>query len=78
MLLTVIWTLIGLVAGGMLGGALADLGAGHRGDIGALFVGLLLGALFGAVGGGLLGRTAHRNGDSRQKSASWNCWPPEP
>ena len=51
----IVWTLFGLVAGGMLGGALADLGAGHRGDIGALFVGLLIGALFGAGGGGALG-----------------------
>jgi hypothetical protein len=56
----IVWTLFGLVAGGMLGGALADLGAGHRGDIGALFVGLLMGALFGAGGGGALGLTLTR------------------
>ena len=32
----IIWALVGLVAGGILDGELADLGASHRGDIGRL------------------------------------------
>jgi hypothetical protein len=32
----IIWGLIGLVAGEILGGELADLGASHRGDVGCL------------------------------------------
>ena len=50
-----LWTLIGLIAGGMLGGALADAAASHRGNIDSLLIGTLFGAAAGAAGCGYLG-----------------------
>ena len=68
MFITITWVFVGLVAGGMLGGELADLSANHRGDIGALLGGGLMGAMLGAVGGGWLGLTLTRKfaGDKRK------------
>jgi hypothetical protein len=53
--IVIIWTLTGLIAGGMLGSALADARASHGGDIDTLLVGLLFGAAAGATGSGYLG-----------------------
>ncbi|MBM3527865.1 MAG: hypothetical protein FJX62_07220 [Alphaproteobacteria bacterium] len=68
MFLVILWALVGLVAGGMAGGALADAAANHRGDIGALFGGLLIGSMFGALGGGAFGLWLARTsaGDKRK------------
>jgi hypothetical protein len=60
MLIVVIWILFGAIAGGMLGGALGDASANHRGDIGAIFVGLVIGASFGAACAGLAGRALNQ------------------
>lgn len=62
----IILALIGFVVGGMLGGELADLGASHRGDIGRLFVGGLVGAAAGATGGGFLGRWLDRKSKEKR------------
>src|SRR4051812_45081189 len=56
MLIVVIWVLFGAVCGAMLGGALGDAFANHRGDIGAIFGGVVMGASIGAVCAGLAGR----------------------
>ncbi len=68
MFIIMTWALVGLIAGGMLGGSLADLGANHRGDIGAIFVGLVTGAALGAAAGGFAGRALGRMfaGDARK------------
>jgi len=50
-----IWTLTGLIAGGMLGGALADAAASHGGNIDSLLIGSLFGAAAGAAGCGYPG-----------------------
>jgi hypothetical protein len=47
------WVLVGTILGAFLGGALADASASHPGDIGLLFVGLVIGAPLGALGAGL-------------------------
>jgi hypothetical protein len=54
MFLILSWVLVGIAAGGMLGGALADLGANHPGDIGLILTGLLV----GVIGKGLQSRFA--------------------
>lgn len=56
MFIVISWILIGIIAGGMLGGALADMSANHRGDIGLLFGGLVVGATLGAICGGVVGK----------------------
>ena len=63
----VAFALIGIVAGGILGGELADLGAPHKGDIGRLLIGGLFGASAGAVGGGYLGLWLSRKSTDRQE-----------
>jgi MFS family permease len=60
MFVVVLWTLIGLAAGGMLGGAVADLVASHPGDIGGLFGGLVIGGCLGAAVGGWAGFALNR------------------
>ncbi len=54
-IIVTMWTLIGLIVGGMLGAELADAAASHPGDIGSLLGGALLGGAAGATGGGYLG-----------------------
>lgn len=56
MFLVLSWILVGIAAGGMLGGALGDLAANHPGDIGLIFTGLLVGAALGGLTGGVIGK----------------------
>ena len=42
MLIVVTWVLVGALVGAMLGGSMGDASANHRGDIGAIFGGLVM------------------------------------
>jgi len=71
MLIVIIWILFGAAAGGMLGGALGDVSANHPGDIGAIFGGLVVGALIGAVCAGLAGRALNRKFPTGSPGRQW-------
>jgi len=57
MFLILSWVLVGIAAGGLLGGALGDAASNHPGDIGRIFGGLLIGATLGGLCGGILGKS---------------------
>ena len=71
MLIVITWVLVGAVVGGMLGGALGDASANHRGDIGAIFGGLVMGASIGAICAGLAGRALNRKFPAGSPRRQW-------
>jgi hypothetical protein len=71
MLIVVAWVVVGAVLGGMLGGALGDASANHRGDIGAIFGGLVMGAAIGAICAGLAGRALNRKFPEGSPRRQW-------
>jgi hypothetical protein len=71
MVIVVVWALVGAVVGGMLGGALGDASANHRGDIGAIFGGLVIGGVIRAVCAGLAGRALDRNFPAGSPNRRW-------
>lgn len=71
MFVIVLWAVVGLAAGAMFGAALADLGANHPGDIGALFGGLVIGGCLGAAAGGFAGAALNRKFGGYPDTRRW-------
>jgi hypothetical protein len=71
MLIVVTWVLFGAVVGAMLGGALGDASANHRGDIGAILGGLVMGAPIGAICAGLAGRALNQKFPAGSPQRQW-------